>query len=75
VKDARVVGVDVEQRLASQALRAAVTAIYRPRLVDSEPVASAGVRFTQPFYVLRETEPAGQTGPPPPSAPPPQGGG
>jgi tetratricopeptide (TPR) repeat protein len=78
-KDARVVGVDVEQRLANLALRAAASAIYRPRLVDGEPVVSAGVRFSQPFYVLRTS------GAPPPdaspspspqsSAPPAQGGG
>jgi tetratricopeptide (TPR) repeat protein len=64
-KDARVVGVDAEQRLANQALRAAASAIYRPRLVDGEPVATTGVRFSQPFYVLRDS------GRPPP-APSPQ---
>lgn len=88
-KDARVVGVDVEQRLANQALRAAASAIYRPRLVDGETVLSAGVRFSQPFYVLRESgapPPASSPSPPPapasgpspsPQAPAPaaQGGG
>lgn len=76
-KETRVVGVDVEQRLASQALRAAASAIYRPRLVDGEPVASPGVRFSQPFYVLRESSapPPAPTQSSPTAATPPQGGG
>ena len=78
-KEARVVGVDVEQRLANQALRAAASAIYRPRLVNGEPVVSGNVRFSQPFYVLRESgapPPASPSSPPPqPPAPPTQGDG
>jgi outer membrane biosynthesis protein TonB len=75
VREPRPVGGTDQQRLVSQALRAVQTARYRPRLEDGEPAETSGVRFTQPFYVLRETESAGQTGPPPTSAPPPQGGG
>jgi hypothetical protein len=76
-RDARIVGVDPEQRLASQALRAAASAIYRPRLVDGEPVATAGVRFSQPFYVQRESAPPPAAPAPSPETPPPpvQGGG
>ena len=76
-KDARVVGVDVEQRLANQALRAVASAIYRPRLADGEPVTAAGVRFSQPFYVLRQSDtPTPAPAPAPPAPPPPaQGGG
>jgi tetratricopeptide (TPR) repeat protein len=76
-RDARIVGVDAEQRLASQALRAAASAIYRPRLVDGEPVATAGVRFNQPFYVQREPAPPPAAPVPSPATPPPpvQGGG
>ena len=76
-KEARVVGIDSGQRLANLALRAAASAIYRPRLLQGEPVATAGVRFSQPFYVLREsgTPPAAPS--PAPATPPPpvQGGG
>ncbi len=76
VREPRRVGGTDEQRLVSQALRALQTARYRPRLADGEPAETAGVRFTQPFYVLREAEPAGQqTVPPPPTVPLPQGGG
>lgn len=64
---------DAGDRLVEQTLRAAGTARYRPRLVDGEPVDTPGVRFVQPFYVLRADDPQ-----PEPSAPPPtpaQGGG
>jgi tetratricopeptide (TPR) repeat protein len=78
-KDARIVGIDSGQRLANQALRAVASAIYRPRLVDGEPVATAGVRFGQPFYVLRDSGkplPAPSPSPSPQASPPPaQGGG
>lgn len=47
-----------DPKLAEQALRAAATARYRPRLVDGQPVASTGVRFVQPFFVLLEKPPA-----------------
>jgi tetratricopeptide (TPR) repeat protein len=75
VREPRPVGGTDEGRLVSQALRAVQTARYRPRLEGGEPAETAGVRFTQPFYVLRETEPAGPTDPPPATAPPPLGGG
>lgn len=71
-RDPRPVGTDDEQRLVNQALRAIGTASYRPRLVDGEPVETTGVRFTQPFYVLREAEPAAAA--PLPAKPPAQGG-
>jgi len=63
IREPRVVAGVGDERLASQALRAVETARYRPRLVDGQPVETTGVRFVQPFYVLRE------------DGPPPQGGG
>lgn len=57
-QDPRVVSDAGDPRLAEQALRAAATARYRPRLVDGLPVATTGVRFIQPFYVLLEKQPA-----------------
>jgi TonB family protein len=85
VRDARVVSGGSDQRLVTQALRAVETARYRPRLVDGQPVETAGVRFVQPFYLLREDTPAETPAdkpaqPPadePPTAPQPpaQGGG
>lgn len=57
-QDPKVVSDAGDPRLAEQALRAAATARYRPRMVDGQPVASTGVRFVQPFYVLLEKQPA-----------------
>jgi hypothetical protein len=37
-------------------LKAAETARYRPRFADGEPVPTTGIRFSQPFMVLIETE-------------------
>lgn len=56
-QDPRVVSDASDPRLAEQALRAAATARYRPRMVDGQPVTSTGVRFIQPFYVLLEKPP------------------
>jgi TonB family protein len=79
VREPRVVSDSGEARLAAQALRAIETARYRPRLSAGEPVETQGVRFVQPFYVLRETKPAEKPAEEPaekPSpAPPAQGGG
>jgi len=57
VQDARVVADGGDTRLASRGLRAAESGRYRPRLVDGAPVDTPGVRFIQPFYVLRATPP------------------
>lgn len=51
-QDAKVVADAGDPRLAEQALRAASTARYRPRMENGQPVATPGVRFLQPFYVL-----------------------
>ena len=76
VGDARVISGGDDGRLAGQALRAAQSAQYRPRMADGQPVATTGVRFVQPFYVLRDE---GSAEPPPPAPaapqPPAQGGG
>jgi hypothetical protein len=53
---------DLDRNLAEQVLRAAATARYRPRMVDGEPLATAGVRFLQPWYVLREKDAPAQGG-------------
>jgi hypothetical protein len=42
--------------------RAAATARYRPRIVDGEPQATGGVRFLQPWYVLRDKDAPAQGG-------------
>jgi hypothetical protein len=53
---------DLDKDLAGQMLRAAATARYRPRMVDGEPLATSGVRFLQPWYVLREKDAPAQGG-------------
>jgi TonB family protein len=62
VSGARVVTGGEDERLGSQALRAAETARYRPRLVDGQPADTPGVRMVQPFYVLRDDPPPAQGG-------------
>jgi tetratricopeptide (TPR) repeat protein len=62
IRVARAVADGGDERLTNQALRAAETARYRPRLVDGQPADTPGVRFVQPFYVLREDKPAPQGG-------------
>lgn len=60
VRDARVVVDGGDPRLALRGQRAAESGRYRPRLADGEPVDAPGIRFVQPFFVLRETAPAGK---------------
>jgi len=62
IRDPRVVTDGSDERMANQALRAVATARYRPRLVDGQPADTPGVRFVQPFYVLREDRPSPQGG-------------
>jgi hypothetical protein len=57
VQGARVVADGGDARLASRGLRAAESGHYRPRLVDGVPVDTPGVRFVQPFFVLRAIPP------------------
>ena len=78
LQDLKLVSDAGDAKFAQRALRAAETARYRPRLADGQPVATTGVRFTQPLYVLREgAEPADTAVKPdsPPPADKPQGGG
>jgi len=83
VRDPRVVGGGDDARLAEQAVRAAGTARYRPRMEDGQLVETTGVRLVQPYYVLRGDQPAAQPDPAPaeaapgasPATPPPQGPG
>ena len=51
-EDPRVVADAGDPKLAEQALRAAASARYRPRMENGQPVATTGVRLSQPFYVL-----------------------
>ena len=76
VQGTRVVADGGDARLASRGQRAAESGRYRPRLVDGAPVDTPGVRFVQPFFVLREI-PAGESPAeaPAPGNEPPQGGG
>ena len=67
----RVVAGGDDERRAGQALRAVGTARYRPRLVDGEPVATTGVRFVQPFYVLSADGATALPGAAPDEKPPP----
>jgi len=62
IRDPRVVADGSDERMANQSLRAVETARYRPRLVDGQPTDTPGVRFVQPFYVLREDRPSPQGG-------------
>ena len=58
VQDVKVVDDVGDPKLAGQAVRAAETARYRPRMESGQPVATPGVAFSQPFYVLLEPPPA-----------------
>jgi tetratricopeptide (TPR) repeat protein len=57
VQDARVVEDGGDPRLASRGQRAAESGRYRPRFAEGAPVDTPGIRFVQPFYVLRATPP------------------
>jgi len=56
VTTARIVEPTGIERLDENAVRAAESARYRPRFVDGAPAEAVGVRFVQPFYVLREKD-------------------
>jgi TonB family protein len=74
VSESRVVNDAGDPHLGERTQRAAESARYRPRFVDGQPVATTGVRFVQPFYVLREqsTDAHAADEPVPPAAPPPE---
>ena len=89
VREATIVNDAGDPRLGQRAQRAAETARYRPRFEDGQPVETTGVRFVQPFNVLKAEAPpapdpaqpvqppapAETPAPAPPDTPPPQGGG
>lgn len=52
VRDPKVVTDAGDPKLAAQAIRAAHSARYRPRLENGEPVETPATRFSQPFIVL-----------------------
>jgi len=52
-RDPKVVSDAGDPKLGQQTVRAAESASYRPRLENGEPVETEGVRFVQPFFVLR----------------------
>jgi TonB family protein len=71
VKDAKVLDDSGDARRAQQALQAAATARYRPRLDNGQPVDTMDVRFMQPWIVLApKPEPAAATTAPAPGAKP-----
>ena len=76
VRDARIVADGGDPKMAARGQRAAESGRYRPRFVDGEPVDAPGIRYIQPFFVLREAAPGPvpAAGPEPPREPP-QGGG
>jgi tetratricopeptide (TPR) repeat protein len=57
VRDPRIVSNQGTERMGVDAVEAAATARYRPRLVDGKPVASSGVTFRQGYRTLRQDEP------------------
>jgi TonB family protein len=52
VQDAKVVADAGDARFAARAVDAVAAARYRPRFSAGEPVATGGVRFLQPVFVL-----------------------
>jgi len=58
VADPQVVSDAGDPARGTQVLRAAQSAIYRPRLENGAPADTPGVTLTQPYYVLVETEAA-----------------
>ena len=76
VRDARIVADGGDPKMAARGQRAAESGRYRPRFIEGEPVDAPGIRYIQPFFVLREVapapEPAAKPAPPPER---PQGGG
>jgi TonB family protein len=57
VRESKVVNDAGDPRLGARAQRAAESARYRPRFVDGQPVETTGVRFLQPYYVLKAGPP------------------
>jgi tetratricopeptide (TPR) repeat protein len=64
VQDVKVVSDAGDARFAARTVQSIEAARYRPRFSDGEPVATSGVRFLQPVFVLLD-EAADQTLPPP----------
>ena len=64
VQDVKVVSDAGDARFAARTVQSIEAARYRPRFSDGEPVATSGVRFLQPVFVLLgEVE---EQSPPPP---------
>ena len=64
VQDVKVVSDAGDARFAARTVESIEAARYRPRFSDGEPVATSGVRFMQPVFVLLG-EVEEQTPPPP----------
>lgn len=64
VRESKIVDDAGDPRLGQRAQRAAESARYRPRLEDGQPVETTGVRFVQPFYVLKTQAPGGASSAP-----------
>jgi tetratricopeptide (TPR) repeat protein len=54
VTEVAIISGDEREKLAESAERAARRSLFRPRLVDGEPVEASAVRLSQPFTVLVE---------------------
>lgn len=67
-RDIEVVSDAGDPRLGEQTVRAAEGAHYRPRFEGGEAVDTTGVRFVQPFFVLRAEPAEGDTAAPGPDA-------
>jgi hypothetical protein len=73
VQDVKVVSDAGDARFAARTVQSIEAARYRPRFSDGEPVATSGVRFLQPVFVLLgEVE---EQAPPPAEPPTGQGTG
>jgi TonB family protein len=64
VQDVKVVSDAGDARFAARTVQSIEAARYRPRFSDGEPVATSGVRFLQPVFVLLDE--AEEQAPPPP---------
>jgi len=64
VQDVKIVSDAGDARFAARTVQSIEAARYRPRFSDGEPVATSGVRFLQPVFVLLGE--ADEQAPPPP---------
>jgi tetratricopeptide (TPR) repeat protein len=56
-KDAKVVSAETSERMTAEALKAAQTARYRPRMESGTPVETPGVIFRESYRIIVQEEP------------------